>query len=215
MSKHKRAVLQHAVRKRWDAHEVGTKIEAFAIAGCNPVNLLSTSKQKADYLKSQIHHKFESNLVEITGNPHTVMHYLRFEEDIVLCYGIDLVGYTYKKLMNPSDLSTSLPPLKALLDSLENGTCKFVKLSAQELKKRRGAYNPKLISGEIEPHKRKRRSDAGGKRARVDNAADRDEEEGESDIDAIEHPKNSEFIDDATDNAIVLSARPSFTCLYA
>ncbi|PPQ82115.1 hypothetical protein CVT25_014277 [Psilocybe cyanescens] len=209
--------MKIAVRKRWDAHEVGTKIEAFSIAGCNPVNLLSTSKQKADYLKSQIRHKFESNLEEITGNPHTVMHYLCFEEDIVLRYGIDLVGYTYKKLMNPSDLSTSLPLLKALLDALENGTCKFVKLSAQELKKRQDAYNTKLISGEIEPHKRKRRSDAGvkqkGKHAHVNNAADRDEEEGESNIDVIEHPKNSEFIDNATDNAIVLSAHPSFTCL--
>ncbi|PPQ75355.1 hypothetical protein CVT25_005593, partial [Psilocybe cyanescens] len=104
--------MKIAVRKKWDAHDVGIKIEAFAIAGCDPVNLLNTSKQKADYLKSQIRHRFESNLVEITGNPNAVMHYVRFEEDIVLRYGIDLVGYTYEKLVNPSLLSTSILPLK-------------------------------------------------------------------------------------------------------
>ncbi|PPQ90583.1 hypothetical protein CVT25_015107, partial [Psilocybe cyanescens] len=125
--------------------------------------LLNTSKQKADFLKSQICYKFESNLAEVTGNPNAVMCYTNFEEEIVLRYGVDLIGYTYKKLVRPYELSSSLPPLQALLDALENGTCKFVKLSSQERKERQSTYSAKLTSGEIESHKRKHRSDVGVK----------------------------------------------------
>ena len=59
------------VHRQWDTSEVGTKLEAFAVAGCNvvselhlksffcamithllqPLDLLRTSKQKADHLK--------------------------------------------------------------------------------------------------------------------------------------------------------------------
>lgn len=149
-------------------------------------------------------------LVEITGNPNAVMHYVRFEEDIVLRYGIDLVGYTYEKLVNPSLLSTSILPLKGLLDALENGTCKFVKLSAQERKKRQDTYNLKLTSGEIEPRKRKRRSDAGVKRTRAkyahvggaDSDGDESEDKDGDKIDGNAHlPKSSEFIDEAADDS--------------
>ena len=30
--------MKIAVRKRWDTSEVGTKLEAFAIAGCDPIS---------------------------------------------------------------------------------------------------------------------------------------------------------------------------------
>jgi hypothetical protein len=58
-----------AVRRKWDTGEVGTKLEAFSIAGCDTmskclavtltsclqaVDLLRTAKQKADYLKGEI-----------------------------------------------------------------------------------------------------------------------------------------------------------------
>jgi len=104
--------------------------------------------------------------VEITSNPEAVMHWTHFEEDVVLRYGIDLVGYTYEKLQNPSEMSTSLAPLRALLTALETGACKFVKLSSEERKRREDALSMKLISGEIQPRKRKQRSDAGGKRSK-------------------------------------------------
>ncbi|KAJ6476564.1 hypothetical protein DFH09DRAFT_952319 [Mycena vulgaris] len=46
--------MQVACRKRWDTGEVGMRLEAFALAGSNVLNLLRTSKQKADFLKRQI-----------------------------------------------------------------------------------------------------------------------------------------------------------------
>jgi hypothetical protein len=135
-------------------------------------------------------------LVEITGNSRAIMQYARYEEDIVQRYGIELQGWTYETIINPSLVSSSLPPLRALMDALTAGTCKFVKLSASEKKEREAAYMAKIASGDVEVRKRKRRSDAGvrkSKRARKDNAVassgDEDNEEGD--------PKSKETIEDS------------------
>jgi len=135
--------------------------------------------------------------VEITGNPQAVMHWTHFEEDVVLRYGIDLVGYTpYEKLQNPSELSTSIPPLKALLTALETGVCKFIKLSAEEHKRREEDHTAKLISGEVQPRKRKQRSDAGGKRSkkRVRTAGNSSDAEGNKENNPSQY-KSSEIIE--------------------
>lgn len=106
------------------------------------------------------------------------MKYIWYKEDIVQRYGIELRGWTFEKIMNPTLLSSSLPPLMALRDALVAGTCKFVKLTAAQRKEREAAYMEKINSGEIEAWKRKQRSDAGtvkkSKRARpeVDAAND-------------------------------------------
>jgi hypothetical protein len=129
------------------------------------------------------------------------MHYVRYEEEIVQRYGIELQGWTYEKIINPSLVSSSLLPLKTLLDVITAGTCKFVKLSASEKKEHEAAYMAKIASGEVEVRKRKRRSDAGvrkSKRARKDDAlasggeVDEDNEEGE-----VCHPKSRETIEES------------------
>lgn len=130
------------------------------------------------------------------------MHYAQYEEEIVQRYGIELEGWTYEKLTNPSDLSSSLPPLKALQDAIISGTCKFVKLTAAEKKKREAAYMAKIKSGEIELRKRKRRSDAGvskkTKRVRREES-ENDEEEMEEGQDEGNTYKSQEIIDDSGD----------------
>ena len=83
------------------------------------------------------------------------MHYTRYEEDIVQRYGIELQGWTYEKMINPSNLSSSLPPLKTLQDALVTGTCKFVKLTAAERKKREIEYMASIASGEVDLRKQK------------------------------------------------------------
>jgi hypothetical protein len=131
------------------------------------------------------------------------MHYTRYEEEIVQRYGIELQGWTYEKLTNPSKLSSSLPPLKALRDALFTGTCKFVRLTAAERKKRDAAYMASIASGEVEVRKRKRRSDAGvkkSKRARKDNgteSSENDEEEEQEEGDAPHTAKSRETIEDS------------------
>ena len=140
----------------------------------------------------------------ITGNPKALMHYTRYEEEIVQRYGIELQGWTYDKLINPSALSSSLPPLKALHDSLVKGTCKFVKLSTAERVAREAAYMAKIASGEVELRKRKQRSDAGSKRkakrARKDGGTNSDNDEDSdfnNDEGTSQGPKSKEFIDDS------------------
>jgi hypothetical protein len=135
-----------------------------------------------------------------------MMHYTRYEEEIVQRYGIEIQGWTYEKLMNPSDLSSSLPPLKVLRDALMTGTCTFVKLTTAEKKKREAAYMASIASGEVEPRKRKRRSDAGirkkSKRARKDDgnkSRDDDEEEEEDEGDVSHIHKSAETIEESDD----------------
>lgn len=104
-------------------------------------------------------------LATITGNPKAIMQYSNYEEGIVQRYGVILEGWTYETLVNPSQLSTSLPNLRNLLDAINAGTCRFIKLSALELKARRQKHEKQIEDGVIPPPKaRKQRSDMGSKR---------------------------------------------------
>ena len=80
--------MKIAVWKKWDTTEIGTKLEAFAVAGCDvvsewkpdiivekatdltmtPSDLLRTSKQKANHLKQEI----REMISEMLGMPLTL-----------------------------------------------------------------------------------------------------------------------------------------------
>jgi hypothetical protein len=108
------------------------------------------------------------------------MQYLNYERAIVLRLGVELRGWTHPTWANPSELSTSLPPLQALLDAIKNGSCKFVKLTREECKAREAEYYQKIQAGEIQVRTRKRRKDAGKKRSSiVPEEEEEEEEEGE------------------------------------
>ncbi|KAF8163958.1 hypothetical protein BJ912DRAFT_864500 [Pholiota molesta] len=92
------------------------------------------------------------------------MQYANYEEAIVLKYGIELVGWTHEKFCNPSELSSSLGPLRTLLDALNDHSCKFVKLSPLERRDREIKYRANVASGAIVAKQRKTRKDAGTKR---------------------------------------------------
>lgn len=203
--------------KNWSLHNVGTKLEAFAIAGCDPISELfihsvfiimhsihfhraidmcNTSKKKADYYKMAIREKIQTMLIDITGNPTATMQYSRYEQDIVQRYGIVLEGWTYETLVNPSELSTSLPPLCALYNALTDGTCKFVKLTLAQKKEREEAHQAKIASGESIVPARKKCKDAGvprkgpHKRARTGekDSGQRQRADDGDDSDALEDP---------------------------
>jgi hypothetical protein len=95
------------------------------------------------------------------------MQYVNYEEAIVQRYGIELQGWTYDKLVNPSELSTAVDPLRKLLNAINSGDCKFVKLMAEERRKRQETYNAKIASGELKARTRKTRSDSGKKKKRI------------------------------------------------
>ncbi|KAJ7164604.1 hypothetical protein C8R43DRAFT_946420 [Mycena crocata] len=164
-----------AVGKRWVTNTVGTKLEAFAVAGCDVLGLLRTSRQKADFLKARIRDFIAQKIIAITKDENATMQYVWYEEDVVQRYSIKLVGWTYPELVNPSELSTSLPGLQALHDALKNDTCKFVKLNKEQLAARKESWLADVAAGRIERKHRDERSDKGTKRKRTED----DEEEAD------------------------------------
>ncbi|OBZ67744.1 hypothetical protein A0H81_12133 [Grifola frondosa] len=152
------------VHKGFDLDRIGALAEAFAVAGCDYMSMLRTSKSKAEYLKTEIRNRISSLLCEITGNPKATMNYVNYERDIVLHYGIQLVGWTADKFSNPSELSNSLGPLQKLKNALENGDCRFERLSTTELAERQKKFDEKVDAGVVS--QRKTRKDAGKKRGK-------------------------------------------------
>ena len=106
---------------------------------------------------------------EITANANASMHYVEYEEKVVQRYGVELIGWTYEKLVNPSELSTSLPGLRQLLEAINTGSCKFIKLTQGQLKQRREEHQKAIENGSLPaPKTRKPRNDRGTKRKRTD-----------------------------------------------
>ena len=136
------------------------------------------------------------------------MYYVDYKEKIVQRYGIELVGWTYKKFVNPSELSTLLPGLQQLLNAINNGTCKFIKLTPLQLSECRHALQKSINEGNVPATKaRKPRKDRGTKR-KVGN------ESGGSDIETRPtgkkshstarkkvqaRPKSNEVVEDSDD----------------
>ncbi|KAF8236919.1 hypothetical protein L208DRAFT_1078784, partial [Tricholoma matsutake] len=95
-----------------------------------------------------------------------VMQYVNYEEGIIQRYGdgIELTGWTYEKFVNPSELSTAVEPLHKLVDAINAGDCKFVKLTTEECRECLASYRAKIAVGELKARERKTRSDAGTKK---------------------------------------------------
>ncbi|KAJ7690882.1 hypothetical protein B0H17DRAFT_1134149 [Mycena rosella] len=177
-----------AVRRKWDTSDVGTRLEAFSVAGCDTMNLLRTSKQKIDFLKGEIRDAIRGGLAEITGREKITMQYMFYTEEIVLRYNVVLVGWTADKFCNPSELSSSILVLTTLRDAIKSGECKWVKVSAADMKIRRAEWKADVAAGKVLARSRNLRSDLGQKRPRPaseDNgdASSEDDDEEPEEID--------------------------------
>ncbi|TFY52520.1 hypothetical protein EVJ58_g9971 [Rhodofomes roseus] len=209
---HINTYLGLAIRKGWDVENIGALAEAFAVAGCDFMKFLRTAKERADFLKAEIRSVIQKQLVDLTGNKHVRMNYVNFERDFIVKFGINVTGWTFDKFINPSEMSTSLPPLQKLLSALKDGSCRFYRLPEPERVRREEEFNRKVLSGEIAP--RKERQDKGvlrGKRAAnaVDPGSDTDDGGTESQPLAKRprtsrkstqkplDPKSAEFIDNS------------------
>jgi len=120
-----------------------------------------------------------------------VLQYVNYDE-LIQKYGVELQGWTFEKLVNPSLLSTALPGLRRLLDAINNGDCKFIKLSPLEVKKRREELQKKQDEGIAPVKARKPRKDRGTKRPRTkgnNKAVDHVEEEDNDELDEEEEER--------------------------
>ncbi|THG93050.1 hypothetical protein EW026_g8073 [Hermanssonia centrifuga] len=154
--------LEIAVRKRFEAKQVGALMEVYAVAGGSVSSVLRTSKMKADWFRLLIRDKVTELLVEITGNPSAQMQYVNYERDIVQRYHVKMVGWTHEKFVNVSDLGNSLELLETLWSALRNGKCKFIKISAAEATAMKDRTREAIEAGDAPPPKqRKPRKDKG------------------------------------------------------
>lgn len=135
--------------------------------------------------------KLGLDIAEITGNPKAVMHYVHHHKEIVERYSVKLVGWTHPTFANPSELSTSLPPLQILLDAIKSGECKFIELTPEQRKEEERLYQDKVRTGEIVLKPRATRKDKGKKRKRT---AGGKENAGDSEADNSEVDDNDERV---------------------
>lgn len=133
------------------------------------------------------------------------MNYINFEREFVVKFGIDVVGWPHEKFINPSEMSTSLPPLQQLAAALKDTTCRFIRLSDAAHTAREAAYNKQVAEGTVAV--RKERGDKGVSRGKRRNVADGDEANDEEEP-AVRPkrrrhakeavlPKSAEFVNDS------------------
>ena len=102
--------------------------------------------------------------MEITSDKKALIQYANYEELVIQNYGVELQGWTFEKLVNPSLLSTLLPGLRCLLDAINSGDCKFTKLSPLEVKKHHEELQKKQNEGTAPVKTCKPYKDCGTKR---------------------------------------------------
>ena len=120
-------------------------------------------------LKAQIRSKITDLLRQITGNERALMEYKNYESEIVAKQGIELIGWVekYGPIVNTSQLAHNVRMLQAILDDLNRGLIKFVRLSRAEMQRRLEVHQNKIRNGELLVRERKRRKDLGKKRTNV------------------------------------------------
>ncbi|KAJ6459685.1 hypothetical protein C8R45DRAFT_1109541 [Mycena sanguinolenta] len=193
-----RQYMPLAVRRKWDTSDVGTRLEAFAVAGCDTMNLFRTNHQKIAFLKGDIRDRVLAGLVDITGKVDIRMDYIYYKECIVLKYGIIRIGWTCERFVNPSDLSSSLIVLTTLRDALRDGACKWIKLTPAERNGRREAWEADVAAGKVVRRSRATCSDINKKRKVIDEDADESDPSQEMNGEPTE---NSPIVEEPTEGS--------------
>ncbi|KAH9918801.1 uncharacterized protein B0H18DRAFT_1122877 [Fomitopsis serialis] len=150
--------------KGWDLEKIGALVEAFSVAGCDFMSFYRTAREKAEHLKKLIRQKILEGLATITGELNIQMNYINYEQEIVFRRGVILRGWLLSEFKNPSELSTSIPPLKAQWQALQSGACHWEKTTPEEREKLKASFAEKLAGGQVK--KRKEHSDKGKKHVR-------------------------------------------------
>jgi hypothetical protein len=104
------------------------------------------------------------------------MNYTNYEKAIVENHKVKIVGWTYSRLISPSEIGT-VDDIRALRDALKMGACKWVRLSKRELATHIEDIARRRSDGEVIGKKRKERSDKGKKRKRRSGGREDDEDD--------------------------------------
>ncbi|GLB38701.1 hypothetical protein LshimejAT787_0505660 [Lyophyllum shimeji] len=100
-------------------------------------------------------------LQKILKLSNVVMHYEKYETDVVERYGVLLRGWPEGLQFRSPAKITNFQDARMLREALLAGECMWIKLTRQEKDDRTKARQAKIASGAIQVKKRKKRSDAG------------------------------------------------------
>ncbi|KAJ6608005.1 hypothetical protein B0H10DRAFT_1955755 [Mycena sp. CBHHK59/15] len=193
--------MEIATRKKWVTGEVGMKLEAFAIAGCDPAKgRMDQGRDKipAGEEPKCVHHpqcvdNTNTTTVEVSKVPEARLSWTWWEEDVEQRYSVMLDGWTAGKQpgdkpTDPRNLSTSQSVIRMLLEAIQTGTCTFRKLGPVEAAERKAKWEADVAAGRAIAKHRAPRCDAGRKRQ----WDEQDEEENDENKPLLTNDDNSE-----------------------
>ncbi|KAH7908746.1 hypothetical protein BJ138DRAFT_1012143 [Hygrophoropsis aurantiaca] len=125
---------------RKDPQDLACKFESAVLANGISGSMYAYSninyRGRVGATKSAIRAGLQLALVDTTGNSAATMEYLKYETNVVRRYHVKLVGWTHPDWNNPSELRGGAVPLETLARAVANGTCKFIKITAEEVAER-------------------------------------------------------------------------------
>ncbi|KAK1227506.1 hypothetical protein PQX77_009482 [Marasmius sp. AFHP31] len=149
----------------WNTATIGKKVEALAVAGCDPTKLIQNQAEQADALKKELAQLIQEALDEACSTTNQAMHYERFDTLVTLRYGVVCEGWPKDlPFQKPSSFGGNNESLFQLRDAWRDGNTVFRKLSKEELADWKLARAKGIEEGTVVLKQRKKRRDAGQKR---------------------------------------------------
>ncbi|KAJ8087271.1 hypothetical protein PM082_006101 [Marasmius tenuissimus] len=157
----------HVTVRDWNPVTIGQRLEAFAVAGCNPALVCKNQKDHAELLKKMIARHVQDGLDSACKTKNLAMQYERFDHLITAKYGVIIEGWpanlTFQK---PGNFHGDTNKLLQLNEAWKSGIAHFRKLTSEEWAEWKSARAQGLANGTIKPKQRKKRNDAGTKRSK-------------------------------------------------
>ncbi|KAJ8095931.1 hypothetical protein PM082_015152 [Marasmius tenuissimus] len=157
----------------WNTATIGKKVEALAVAGCNPTKLIQNLAEQVDALKKELAQLIQEALDKACTTTNQAMHYKRFDKLITLRYSIVCEGWPKElPFQKPSSFGRNNESLFLLHDAWQDGVAVFRKLDDEEFEAWKAAHAGKKRG----PKGKGKAKDTGG----VDEDSEEEVDGGES-----------------------------------
>ena len=104
------------------------------------------------------------------------MNYANYDVSIVQAYGVQLIGWPLNGgVVSPAQI-TNTADMRKLRNALKSGKCRWKRLTTSEVEAHTDNIEARCANGEVVGKQRKKRSNAGVKRKRVDDGNDKENE---------------------------------------
>ncbi|KAK1218521.1 hypothetical protein PQX77_011587 [Marasmius sp. AFHP31] len=159
--------IQHylpTIVRGWNTGYIGKKVEALAVAGCDPTKIVKSPREQADALKTECSQLIQEALDEACLTQDVLMQYEQFDKRITLRYRVVCEGWPKGlSFQKPSSFS-QVDDLLRLRDAWRDGHATFRKLDDSEFDTWREGRDKGIEEGTVVIKERKKCCDAGTKR---------------------------------------------------